>query len=144
MGCWSSKVVRCGPLGSGDAVKAVNNVMNAAHLLLATEGCVALKKYGVEPSVALDVINSSSGMSLQSQRLPQYVLSRSFDFGFQLALMRKDCGIAADMVESLTPSATLIPEVRRILEAAEEEYGGNVDYTSVAKLLESRAGVELL
>lgn len=118
--------------------------MNAAHLLLATEGCVALKKYGVEPSVALDVINSSSGMSLQSQRLPQYVLSRNFDFGFQLALMRKDCGIAADMVESLTPSATLIPEVRRILEIAEAQYGGNVDYTYVAKLLESRGGVELL
>ncbi|KAJ8612831.1 hypothetical protein CTAYLR_002065 [Chrysophaeum taylorii] len=143
IGAWSSKVVRCGPLGSGDAVKAVNNALNSAHLLLATEGAIALKKYGVDPSVALDVVNSSSGMSLQSQRLPQYVLSRKFDFGFQLALMRKDVGIASDLVDSLTPTATLIPEVRRLVEAAEAKYGGDVDYTQVAMLLEDRADCEL-
>lgn len=140
---WSSKVVRCGPLGSGDAVKAVNNVMNAAHVLIAVEGCLALQKYGVEPSVALDVINSSSGMSLQSQRLPKHVVSRNFDFGFQLALMRKDCGIAADLVESLTPTSTLIPEVYRLMLAAEQQVGGEVDYTQIAKLLEKRTGGEL-
>ena len=40
---YSRKVVRCGPSGAGDAVKAVNNVLNSAHLLLATEGLLALQ-----------------------------------------------------------------------------------------------------
>ena len=36
--CWSKKVVHCGPVGAGDATKSINNVLNSAHLLLATEG----------------------------------------------------------------------------------------------------------
>lgn len=32
VGCWSSKIVRCGPLGSGDAVKAINNVASSVEL----------------------------------------------------------------------------------------------------------------
>ena len=38
---WSKKVVHCGPVGAGDATKSVNNVLNSAHLLLATEGMVS-------------------------------------------------------------------------------------------------------
>mmetsp|Transcript_3987 Transcript_3987/g.5600 ORF Transcript_3987/g.5600 Transcript_3987/m.5600 type:complete len:304 (-) Transcript_3987:142-1053(-) len=140
---WSEKVIRCGPLGSGDAVKAVNNVLNAAHVLLASEGVLALKKYGVDPATALEVINSSSGMSLQTQRLPTYVLSRKFDFGFGLALMRKDCGIAKGLVDDLNTGATLIPEVYRLMQTAEAKYGGNIDYMRAANYLEELAGCEL-
>ena len=39
-------------VGAGDATKCVNNVLNAAHLLLATEGMLALKAYGVDPATA--------------------------------------------------------------------------------------------
>mmetsp|Transcript_4270 Transcript_4270/g.14137 ORF Transcript_4270/g.14137 Transcript_4270/m.14137 type:complete len:327 (+) Transcript_4270:912-1892(+) len=137
---WSSKIVKCGPLGAGNAVKAVNNVLNAAHLLLASEGVIALTKYGVDAHTALDVINSSSGMSLQTQRLPQHVLSRKFDFGFQLGLMRKDCVNAADLLKDLTPSATLIPEVTRLMLEAETQFGSNADYTKAAQYLEDLAG----
>ena len=137
---WSSKVVRCGPSGAGDAVKAVNNVLNSAHVLLATEGMLALNSFGVEPSVALDVINSASGRSLQTERLPDNILSRKFAYGFALELMRKDCGIAATLVNQETPDATLIPEVYRLLQAAEAELGGKVDYTEVARFLERRGG----
>ena len=38
---WSKKVVHCGPVGAGDATKCINNVLNSAHLLLATEGMVS-------------------------------------------------------------------------------------------------------
>ena len=105
----------CGPVGAGDATKSINNVLNSAHLLLATEGMLALKKYGVEPSTALEAINGGSGMSLQTTRLPDNVLSRKFNFGFALGLMRKDCNIAGALVGSQTPSATLIPRVVELL-----------------------------
>ena len=55
---WSGKSVRCGDIGSGDAVKAINNVLNTAHVLLAAEASLVLQKYGVDASIALDVINS--------------------------------------------------------------------------------------
>ena len=142
-GAWSKKVVHCGPVGAGDATKCVNNVLNAAHLLLATEGMLALKAYGVDPATALEAINGGSGMSLQTQRLPDNVLSRRFAYGFALGLMRKDCGIAGSLVGSQTPSATLIPEVVKLLGEAEAEFGADADYTQVAQLLEKRVGVQL-
>jgi len=142
---YSAKVVRCGPSGAGDAVKAVNNVLNSAHLLLATEGLLALRGLGVDPSVALEVINSSSGRSLQTERLPENVLSRRFAYGFALSLMRKDVAIADDLVHEHTPDATLIPEVARLVRAAEARMGGSVDYTEMARFLEVRGarGLEL-
>jgi 3-hydroxyisobutyrate dehydrogenase len=138
IGAWSGKMVQCGPLGAGDAVKAVNNMLNTAHLLLATEGLLALQRAGVAPATALDVINSSSGGSTQTARYPTYVLSRSFDYGFALPLMRKDVGIAAGLAAD---GATLFPEVHRLIEAAEAQLGPGADYTEIAKLLEGRAGV---
>ena len=140
---WSKKVVHCGPVGAGDATKSINNVLNSAHLLLATEGMLALKKYGVEPATALEAINGGSGMSLQTTRLPDNVLSRKFAYGFALGLMKKDCTIAGNLVNSQTPSATLIPKVVELLGEAEAMVGAEADYTQIAQLLESRAGVTL-
>jgi 3-hydroxyisobutyrate dehydrogenase len=65
---FSGKTVNCGPIGSGMAVKAINNSMCMGNVLLATEGLCALKNYGVEPDVALDVINASTGRSLATQQ----------------------------------------------------------------------------
>ena len=132
-----------GPVGAGDATKSINNVLNSAHLLLATEGMLALKRYGVEPSTALEAINGGSGMSLQTTRLPDNVPSRKFAYGFALGLMRKDCKIAGDLVASQTPSATLIPRVVDLLGEAEAELGPDADYTQIAQLLENRAGLTL-
>jgi len=65
------KIVHCGPIGSGHAVKAVNNCLNAAHLILGGEALIALAKWGVQPEIALNAINASSGRSLQTEvRLP--------------------------------------------------------------------------
>ena len=100
-------------------------------------------RYGVAPAAALEAINSGSGMSLQTARLPDNVLSREFAYGFALGLMRKDCEIAGGLVARETPSATLIPRVVALLSEAEAEYGPDVDYTRIAQLLEARAGLAL-
>ena len=86
------KIVDCGPVGAGHAVKAMNNCLNAAHLLVAGEALLALAKLGVQPDVALDAINASSGRSLQTEvRIPTEVLTRKFDYGFKLGLMLRMC-----------------------------------------------------
>ena len=61
------KVVDCGALGAGQAVKAMNNCLNAAHLIVAGEALIALSRLGVQPEVALNAINASSGRSLQKK-----------------------------------------------------------------------------
>ncbi|CAK0873470.1 unnamed protein product [Prorocentrum cordatum] len=67
---FAKRIVRCGPAGAGHAVKAVNNALNVAHLLLGAEGLLALQGAGVKPEVALDAINSSSGRSLLDTGAP--------------------------------------------------------------------------
>ena len=86
-------------LSSGMAVKAVNNVLNSTHMMVACEGLLTLRKLGIAPETALEVINAGSGASFVTQKMiPNFVLSEKYDFNFALGMMAKDCGIAADLV----------------------------------------------
>eukprot|EP00943_MAST-04B_sp_MAST-4B-sp1_P001533 g1533.t1 len=142
---FGKKVVSVGPVGSAHAVKSINNCLNSSHLLIASEGLCALKAMGVCPDVALSVINSSSGRSLQTEaRLPEKVLTRSFDYGFRLGLMKKDVGIANGLLDSYFPDATLMRETKRLLEAACDRLGTDADYTECVKELEARSNALLV
>ena len=70
------KVVRhVGEVGAGHATKSVNNALNVTQLIVASGALLWLRKrYDVEPSKALGVINNSSGRSLQTKvRIPNFV-----------------------------------------------------------------------
>tara|TARA_B110000003_G_C16635082_1_gene528084 strand:+ start:300 stop:1238 length:939 start_codon:yes stop_codon:yes gene_type:complete len=143
------KIVDCGPVGAGHAVKAMNNCLNAAHLIVAGEALLALAKLGVQPDVALDAINASSGRSLQTEvRIPTEVLTRNFDYGFKLGLMLKDVRIAVDGMsarhESGDDTSTfMLPVVKYVMEKAVNDQGYDADYTRVLRTLELEAGIEL-
>ena len=141
------RIVHCGPIGSGHAVKAVNNCLNATHLIVGGEALIALAKWGVQPEIALNAINASSGRSLQTEvRLPEEVLSRKFDYGFKLGLMLKDVRIAVDGLLSAEESCregSILALVKRLLEKSTDEQGYDADYTRVVRTLELGAGVEL-
>ena len=143
------KIVDCGPVGAGHAVKAMNNCLNAAHLIVAGEALLALTKYGVQPEAALNAINASSGRSLQTEvRIPTEVLTRKFNYGFKLGLMLKDVrtavnGLGHDNDNHQDTCSSLLPIVKNIMEKAVDEQGYNADYTRVIRTLELEAGAEL-
>ena len=98
---YSKNIVYCGGIGNGNAVKSVNNYLNVSHLMLATDALLGLKKQGVEPEIALEAINQSSGRSLQTQeRIPQDVLTGRYNYGFKLNLMSKDVLNAAPILKN--------------------------------------------
>ena len=79
LACFGKRIVHCGAVGAGDALKAVNNALLAMHIWGTAEGLVALEKAGVKAEIALDVINASSGRSNSSMNLfPERVLTRAF------------------------------------------------------------------
>ena len=141
------KIVRCGIVGAGHAVKAMNNCLNAAHLIVAGEALLALKKWGVQPEVALQAINASSGRSLQTEvRIPTEVLTRRFDYGFKLGLMLKDVCIAVDGLAACQEDRrgnSILTAVKKMLEQSVTAQGYDVDYTCVLRTLELEAGCEL-
>lgn len=141
---FAGKIVHCGDLGAGHALKAVNNALLALHIWSTAEGLVAAMKAGVAPQVALDVINASSGRSNASMNLfPERVLTGAFPRTFRLALLDKDAGIAAALArsqKSVSPCLQLAADLMRI---AHLELGDEVDHVEAVKLVERWAGVEL-
>lgn len=141
---FGSIVQHVGGVGTGHAVKAVNNALNATHLAMAAEGLLALVKAGVEPAKALQVINGSSGRSLQTEvRIPKEVLTRRFGYGFQLGLMRKDVNIARTIMKENFPEGRYFERTFDILDDAVGRYGYDSDYTTLVKVLEETAKVQL-
>lgn len=127
---YSKKIVLCGDVGNGNAIKSVNNYLNVSHLMLASDALLGLKKEGVDPEIALEAINCSSGRSLQTQeRIPQDVLTGNYNYGFKLNLMSKDVLNAGKILKNGhfydCVSKVLIP-----YSFCEE------DYTYIAKFIE--------
>ena len=141
---FGKKIVHAGAVGSGDALKAVNNALLAVHILSTAEGLAILVKAGVDPKVALEVINASSGRSNTSENLiPQRVLTRAFPRTFRLALLDKDIGIAAVMADDLGARAPVIALAAARLHEAREKLGEDADHVEAVKMVEQENGVEI-
>src|SRR5258705_1123688 len=139
---FGKKIVHAGQVGSGDALKAINNALLAVHILSTAEGLAVLVKAGVDPKVALDVINASSGRSNSSENLiPQRVLTRAFPRTFRLALLEKDIGIAAVLADDLgvrTPVISLSPTA---FHEARQQLGEEADRVGAVKMMQQENGV---
>jgi 3-hydroxyisobutyrate dehydrogenase len=135
---------RIGPVGSGQAMKALNNLVSAGGFLIAVEALVIGQQFGLDPAVMTDVLNASTGMNNTTQKkLKQFVLSRKFDSGFGLDLMVKDLSIALEVGRdngAPTPFAALC---REMWASASTMLGKGQDHTAIAKLSETLAGVTL-
>lgn len=141
---FARKIVHCGAVGAGDAVKAVNQAMLAIHIWSAGEGLVALSRLGVKPDVALDVINASSGRSNVSMNLfPERVIGRAFPRTFRLALLDKDIDIAAGMARQLKVPSPLIQLTADLMRVAHNALGEEADHVEAVKVLEQWAGQEI-
>ena len=138
------RVVHCGDVGAGDAVKAVNNALLAAHIWSAAEGLATLAKAGVDPAVALGVVNASSGRSNASENLfPQRVLTGDFPRTFRLALLDKDVGIAAEVARAERVPTPLLQHVAELFRLAHAELGEEADHVEAVRLVERWAGQEI-
>ena len=78
------RVVHTGAIGSGHALKALNNTISAAGFLIAVEAFLVGKRFGLEPETMAEVVNSSTGMNHSTRnKLARFVFSRSFDSGIR-------------------------------------------------------------
>jgi 3-hydroxyisobutyrate dehydrogenase len=133
-----------GPVGAGDALKAVNNALLAINILAAGEGLALLVRAGVAPRTALEVINASSGRSFVSEVLvPERVLTGTWPRTFRLALLDKDVGIAVDLLGQTGVPGPLVELAGALLHAARAELGEAADYLDPIRLTERAAGVEI-
>jgi 3-hydroxyisobutyrate dehydrogenase len=119
-----------GPLGSGHAMKALNNYVAATGFAAASEALIVGERFGLDPKVMVDIMNVSTGRNFSTENtIKGQVLTRSFASGFALGLMAKDVKIAADLAAGLDLDAPIVRLASsRLLEAA-GAVGGDKDHT---------------
>ena len=130
------KVQFAGPLGSGHAIKALNNYVSAAGLIASFEALATARSFGIEPENFLKIINGATGKNNTTEvKLDKFVVSEKFNSGFALDLMVKDVSIANSLIKDLTTKNPLSKSVSHYLSKTLEELGENPDHTEVYKVL---------
>lgn len=130
--------------GVAQVAKLGNNMIAAGVILLSAEAVAMGVKAGLDPKIMCDIINASSGRNSATQdKFPKSVLTRSFDFGFATGLSYKDVKLCVDEAEALGVPMVGGALVRQMLAATNAKYGPDSDFTSMVKIVEDWAGVEI-
>ena len=129
----AKKIFLVGDVGSGKAMKSINQIMVASNTLVVAEALRYARGLGVDPGKMFEVISASTGASAALTAKFHKMTEEDFSPGFTLALMKKDLKIA--LSEADESSLPLVSLARRIYLTLGEEHDGE-DYTVVAKLFE--------
>ena len=134
------RVIHVGGIGAGHAIKALNNLLSAAHLWATSEAVVAARRFGIDAAIFLDVVNGSSGRSGSSEyKWPTFILPGTYASGFSLALMRKDLAIACRLAEARNAPLDLGAAVAALFEQAGRDLPDDADHTEIARWLVQQA-----
>jgi 3-hydroxyisobutyrate dehydrogenase-like beta-hydroxyacid dehydrogenase len=137
-------VFHLGPVGSGHAMKTVNNLATALTALGTAEAMLIGKAYGLKPSAMLDVINVSTARSFISEvRMGPQVIERRFDDAFKLALMLKDVSIANKLADEHALGVPVSALGEQLWRAANAALGDGACIMDIVRWCERTTGVEL-
>ena len=130
--------------GLAQSAKLANNLLAATALVATSEVMAMGVKAGLDAKVLIDIINASSGRNSATQdKFPRAVLPRTFDFGFTTGLSYKDVRLCVEEAAAMGVPMVVGGAVREMLAITRAKFGAGSDFTSVAKLLEEWAGVEI-
>ncbi len=133
------KVVHAGPIGSGHAVKALNNLLSATHLLITSEAILAGERFGLDSTVMLEIFNGSSGRSGSTEnKWPNFIIPGTFNSGFGLRLMLKDMKIAVQLAAQFDVPCELGHEAVSLWSDAADDLTPGADHTEIARWLRDR------
>jgi 3-hydroxyisobutyrate dehydrogenase-like beta-hydroxyacid dehydrogenase len=136
-----TEIHHVGPLGSGQIIKLVNNVMSIGNVAVAAEAMVLGVKAGMDPQRLFDILSTSGGRSHHFLKRFPNVLAGDFTPYFGIALSRKDIALALGMAAKLEVPMFVASTVRQVYEAAHAEGFGQLDMAAVTKLYEHWTGV---
>ena len=132
-----NQLFQAGPLGSGHAIKALNNYVSAAGLIAACEAVIAGQRFGLDAGVIVDILNASSGMNNTTKnKIKQHMLSGTFGAGFFTGLMAKDVRTALEVVEATGTSSLLAKPTTAIWNKMEQDLGFTSEHTEMFRYVD--------
>lgn len=130
--------------GMGQIAKLGNNLLSTAALTLTSEVVAMGVKAGLDPATMVEIFNNGTGRNSATQdKFPRNVIPRTFDAGFATALAYKDVRLCVDEAEALGVPMVAGAAIREMMAVTNARFGGGSDFTSVARLLEEWAGIEI-
>ena len=135
-----STIVVVGSSGSGHAAKAINNLVSATNIAVATEAVIRAKAAGIAPERMIAVLNTSTGMSQASQvKFVSHILPGTYASNFAYDLMLKDMGIAMD-IEVPDAASPLARAAYELLAEGRKYLSESADHTEIARIYEELTG----
>ncbi len=133
-----------GPHGAGEVVKLINNILVGAITAATAEALVLGVKAGADVDTMAKIVGASTGASWQlANQFPLRAFNGSFQPGFMTDLLHKDLGLALDLAAETQIPLPMTGLTRQLYEMARASGYGKDDYTSLLKVLEQVAGVEV-
>jgi 3-hydroxyisobutyrate dehydrogenase-like beta-hydroxyacid dehydrogenase len=130
--------------GLAQVAKLGNNLLAAAAVVVSSEAVAMGVKAGLDPQVMIDIINAGSGRNSATQdKFPKAILTGTFDYGFATALSYKDVRLCVDEAEALGVPMVAGAVIRQMLAITNAKFGPDSDFTSIARVVEEWAGVEI-
>jgi 3-hydroxyisobutyrate dehydrogenase len=131
-----SAITYVGPVGSGHALKALNNYVSAAALIATAEAIHVGAAFGIDSATIVNVINTSTGKNNTSEnKAHQFMLNKAFNSGFSLALQAKDVRIAASLGNSMGVLMEMAQKVSSMISDATQTLGEKADHTELYKFV---------
>jgi 2-hydroxy-3-oxopropionate reductase/2-hydroxymethylglutarate dehydrogenase len=137
-------IFHVGPLGSGQIVKLVNQMVGGGIMTLVAEGFVLAKAAGADLNQLADVMAvSSANSAVLEARGKKFLLADNYTPGFMTELMRKDVKLAADLARQHQVATPVADSALAQYDAALKLGLGKQDFAAVVKVCEQGAGVKL-
>ncbi|MFG2193488.1 2-hydroxy-3-oxopropionate reductase [Streptomyces sp. NPDC048639] len=136
-------IVLCGPHGSGQTVKAANQLIVAVNIQACAEAVVFLEKSGVDLAAALDVLNGGLAGSTVLARKKDNFLQRDFAPGFRIDLHHKDMGIVTDAARSVGAALPVGAVVAQLVASLRAQGDGGLDHSALLRAVERLSGQQV-
>ena len=134
-----SAIVYVGPAGSGQTVKAANQLIVAGTIELVAEAVVFLEAYGVDTEAAISVLAGGLAGNRILDRKGD-MLARQFEPGFRIDLHHKDMGIVTDAARAKGVAIPLGALTAQLVGALRAQGDGGLDHSALLKGVEKTFG----
>jgi 3-hydroxyisobutyrate dehydrogenase-like beta-hydroxyacid dehydrogenase len=136
-------IFHVGPVGAGNTMKAINNMMACVNSLAMMEGLVLGVKAGLDPMTIYEAVKASSGGSKALERIPRALVPRDFAPGFKVALMNKDLDTFNAIARELHVPVSFSNVAQRYEQAALAAGLGEQDTSVVLTIIERLAATQV-
>ena len=133
-------VVHVGPAGSGQTVKAANQLIVAGTIQLVAESLVFLEAYGVDLEAAVKVLAGGLAGNAIFERKSAGMLKRDYTPGFRIDLHHKDMGIVTSAAREAGVAIPLGAHVAQLVGSLRAQGHGDLDHSALLLQVEQLSG----